>query len=216
MAYRQLCAVTFAVLGWVTVGCGSGSGSVAVPDVTDEQPPANPDQPPNNASDRTSNADQPPANPDQPPNDPDGLPSTGGGGGAESQCRAFCDSIKDKDCTGPSGAITRAVCNTGCVLTAEQRSCATEIAAAISCLDGLNGLCTDAFTEDEAAACEDAFDAADACEDAHQPPDDNNNGPPCSAAGGCACGDNACMTCRCQAGTDTDALAACLTGACTP
>lgn len=214
MAYRQLCAVTFAVLGWVTVGCGSGSGSVAVPDVTDDPPPANRDQPPNNASDHTSNADQPPANPDQPPNDANGLPSTGGGNGAEGVCRAFCDSIKDKDCKGPSNAITRALCDSGCVLPTEQQACATEFSAAITCVSHLNGLCTEAFTEDDAAACKDTFDAANACAKAHQLPDDNN-GPPCSEAGGCEC-DSACMTCTCEAGSDGEALAACLTGACAP
>lgn len=211
MAYRQLCAVTFAVLGWVTVGCGSGSGAVAVADVTEDQPPANPDRPTNNVSDRTSNPDQPPANPDQPPNDSNGLPSTGGSG-AEGICRAFCDSIKEKDCKGPSAAITRALCNTGCVLSAEQQACATEIAAAISCLSHLNGLCTEEFTENDAAACRDTFDAADACDEAHQPPDDDG-GPPCSPAGGCECG-NACQTCGCLAGTNTEALAACVTGVC--
>jgi len=214
VAYRQLCAVTFAVLGWVTVGCGSGSGSLAVPDVTDEQPPANPDQPTNNASDHTSNADQPPANPDRPLHEPSGLPGTGDSG-AETACRALCDSIKDKDCKGPSGAVTRAICNTGCVLSAAQQPCAAEFAAAISCLGGLDGLCTDALTEDQAASCDNAFDAADECDKAHQPPDDDE-GPPCSAARGCECGNDACMTCACEAGTDSDALAACLTDVCTP
>jgi hypothetical protein len=216
VAYRQLCAVTFAVLGWVTVGCGSGSGSLATSDVTEDQPPANPDRPTNNASDRTSNADQPPANPDQPPSDPDGLPSTGGGGGnAEALCQAFCDGIKGKDCNGPSGlgGVVRLLCNSGCVLSAEDQACASEIAQAISCVSGLSTLCTEAFTEDQGDVCQDVFDAARACDEAHQPPDDNNDGPPCSTARGCDCG-NACETCGCLAGTNADALAACLTGAC--
>jgi hypothetical protein len=215
VAYRQLCAVTFAVLGWVTVGCGSGSGAVAVADVTEDQPPANPDRPTNNASDRTSNPDQPPANPDQPPSDPDGLPSTGGGGGnAEALCRAFCDSIEGKDCTGQSGlgGAVRFLCNSGCVLSAEDQVCANEIAQAISCISGISTICTDDFNDDQRDVCKREFDAVEACEEAHEPPDDNV--PPCSTAGGCECGNDACDTCRCQAGTNVEALAACITGAC--
>lgn len=130
-------------------------------------------------------------------------------------CRTLCDGLKDKDCKGPSAMLTRAICDTGCVLSDAQQACASEFAAAIACLSGLSGLCTEAFTQDDAAACHDAFSAADACDEAHQPPDDNQNAS-CSPAGGCACGDNACMTCTCEAGTDADAFAACLTDACAP
>jgi hypothetical protein len=216
VAYRQLCAVTLAVLGWLTVGCGSGSGAVAVPDVTEDQPPANPDRPVNNASDRSSNADQPPANPDQPPSDSNGLPSTGGGGGnAEALCQTFCQSIQGKDCTGAGGlnGAVRFLCNSGCVLSAEEQACASEIAQAISCISGISTICTDDFNQDQRDVCKDSFDAVDACGEAHQQPDDN--APSCTDDGGCAC-DDPCATCRCNAGTDLQALAACGTGACAP
>jgi hypothetical protein len=212
VAYRQLCAVTFAVLGLVTVGCGSGSAGAAASDTGDDQPPANAEQAPNSSSDPVSNSDQAPINPDQPPNDSAAL--LGGGGNVESQCRSFCDSLDGLDCNGAGGigrAISR-VCSSGCTFSAQDALCASEIAAAIACLAGLNGLCTDAFAEQDAAVCQTTLDAADACDQPQQPPTDGNgpgNGN-CSTDGGCACG-SVCLTCRCNA-ADATAQAAC--GAC--
>ena len=207
MAYRQLCAVTFAVLGWVTVGCGSGGGPDATPDPIDEHPPGNRDQPINNAADR------PPTDPDQPPNNSGGLPNQGGGGNAEGQCRAFCASIQGKDCMG-AGNLTAAIrqaCQSGCVLTAQQRLCANEIAGVISCLSRLSGLCTDAFDEDQEDACDASFRAVDDCEEANEPQTQGA----CNTAGGCECA-TACLTCGCNAGMNIEALTACATGVCAP
>jgi hypothetical protein len=210
VAYRQLCAVAFAVLGWVTVGCGSGGGPNASPDAIDEHPPGSRDQPTNNASDPAPRSEQAPINPDQPPNESGGLPSSGGGN-AEGQCRDFCDSIAGKDCTGAgklTGAI-RALCQSGCVLSAEDRLCATEIAGAIGCLSSLSGLCTDGFNDDQEDACDASFKAVDTCEEANEPDDPGA----CTTAGGCVC-ETTCLRCSCQAGTNIDALTACATGAC--
>jgi hypothetical protein len=199
------------MLGLLTVGCGSG-GAAAAPDETGtEQPPANPEQPPNDSV-HTSNSDQAPVNPDQPPANSDGL--AGGGGQAEGLCRAFCDTFEDQDCKGPSGTIVRFVCDSGCVLGAAQ-ACASEFAAALSCLSGLSGLCTDGFTQEQARACEPAFDAADACDEANQPGNGNGNGNgnACTTEGGCECTDP-CLACYCDATGDAAATLACLTGAC--
>jgi hypothetical protein len=205
VAYRQLCAVTFAVLGWVTVGCGSGSGPNASPNPIDEHPPGNRDQPTNNATDRL------PINPDQPSNSSSGSPNQAGGGAAEGQCRTFCASIQGKDCTG-AGKLTAAIrvaCESGCVLSAQDQLCASQIAGALGCLSNLSGLCTDAFDEDQDDACDTAFKAVDDCEKANEPAG------ACNAAGGCEC-ETACQTCGCKAGTNVQALAACATGACAP
>jgi hypothetical protein len=207
VAYRQLCAVTFAVLGWVTVGCGSGGGPDATPNPINEQPPGNRDQPINNATDR------PPTNPDQPPNSSGALPGPGGGG-AEGQCRAFCNSIQGKDCMG-AGKLTaaiRAVCQAGCALTPQERLCANEIVGVVGCLSRLPGLCTDAFDEDQDDACDASIKAVNDCEEANEP---QENQGACNTAGGCEC-ETACQTCTCNAGMNVQALTACATGVCTP
>lgn len=207
MAYRQLCAVTFAVLGWVTVGCGSGGGGPdASPDAIDEHPPGNRDQP-------TNNAEQAPINPDQPPNEAGGLPNEGGD--VESECRAFCDSVAGKDCTGGGklNATIRSKCPSGCVLSAQDRLCANEIAGIVHCMSSLSGLCTDAFDEDQDSACDASFRALNACEEANDPDDDTQGA--CNTAGGCAC-DTACEACECIAGNNAEAKAACAAGICAP
>ena len=217
MAYRQLFAVTFAMLG-LAVGCGSG-GAAAVPaDADTEQPPENPDQAPND-SDPASNSDQAPVNPDQPPASDSGLPGPGGGAGAEGACRAFCDGIKDKDCSGPSGlgGVVRLICDSGCVLSAEDQACASQIAAAIACVSGLSGLCTEAFMPAQAQQCQAAFAAAEACDEANDPDDGNGNGngngnnppPSCTTQGGCECASEV-LSCICEAGNDIDAAQACV------
>jgi hypothetical protein len=212
VAYRRLCAVTFAVLGWVTVGCGSGGGPNAATDAIDEHPPGSRDQPTNNASDPAPRSEQAPLNPDQPPNEAGGLPSQGGSD-AEGQCRAFCAGIQGNDCAG-AGKLTaavRAVCQSGCVLSAQERLCANEIAGAIGCLRSLSGLCTDAFDDNQDDACDASFQAVDTCEEANEPDDQGA----CTTAGGCEC-ETACETCGCNAGTDIQALTACATGVCSP
>jgi hypothetical protein len=212
VAYRRLCAVTFAVLGWVTVGCGSGSGPDASTDAIDEHPPGNREQPTNNATDPAPRSEQAPINPDQPPDSADGLPSQGGGGEVEGQCRAFCDSIEGKDCTGAGNltAAIREVCQSGCVLSTQDRLCVSEIAGVVGCLNSLSGLCTDAFDEDQSGACDVSFRAFNACEEANEPDDTQGA---CNIAGGCEC-ETACQTCGCFAGNNAQALAACVTGAC--
>ena len=65
MAYRQLCAVTFAVLGLLPVACGGESTAGSVSTGTKDQAPSNADQPPaSSSSDRapSGSSDQAPSN----------------------------------------------------------------------------------------------------------------------------------------------------------
>jgi hypothetical protein len=207
VAYRQLFAVTFAALGLVTVGCGSGSAGAVATDAEEQQPPANQDQPP-------TNGDQAPINRDQPPRTSGGLP--GGGGSAVGACQAFCSSVAGLDCKGGGvNQAARLVCGTGCKIPAEDVACEGQIAAAIGCLQGVVGLCTDALDPKADKSCEAEFQAIDACEEQHQPPDEGQeNAATCTKARGCDCA-TPCEVCVCQA-ADLAAQAACLTGACAP
>lgn len=232
MAYRQLCAVTFAVLGFITVGCGAGTSSAVGTDATEEQPPANTDQAPNNAGDAASNPDKPPSNPDRAPTSSEDPAGSGGGGRLTALCDQICSTLETiaNDCdigmgTGMGGMEEVCSGDVQCQVPADL-PCQNEIADAFECIfDNLALICADDDQEGPggpmAEPCRDVGRALTQCTDANEPvgpgPGDGpGNQGNCTAAGGCERCENECATCSCEAGTDLTALQACAAGACAP
>lgn len=231
MAYRQLFAVTFAVLGLLAVGCGGDTNSnvSSGPDAA-QQPPSNPDQPPSN-SDQASSSDPTPSNPDQPANNASDPAGTGGGGRLGSLCQELCSSL-DKladNCSNGMASMgdTKSLCSSDCVVPPNILPCETAIADVFTCLlDNLQLFCASVDNQDPPAGdpqpsakspCQDAVKTYTKCADdnhiSDQPNGDNgNNG---CVAPGCDCPTD-CSTCTCQAGRDTKKLAACGADACAP
>jgi hypothetical protein len=201
VAYRRFFTLACFVCGLTAAGCGGGAGTASRSTTTttddtptdDTNPPANRDQAP-------TNKDQPPRSTDQATSgSPGALPSAGDPMVA---CLAFCTERSGAGgCPGdnPANAAVRAVCGRGCMLDAQQAACQAEAVAAFNCIMGLAGLCTaNGPTEANAAACEQAEDNLESCEDAHKPaemPTDK-----CTMAGGCLCGDDECKACQCILG----------------
>jgi hypothetical protein len=230
VAYRQLCAVTFAMLGWAAVACGGGTATNARPDATEEQPPTNGDQAPND-TDTASNTDQPPANSDSPPNNA-GEPAGSGGGRLEQLCKRICDTIETlaEDC---SDGMTDVGMGDACSAEVNcqippSTPCQDEIADAFDCIfANLAIICSDEPGQGPgqgpaARPCNDVAKRLTDCARDNgltDPPDDNGNGngndppPSCTPMGGCECATE-CLTCGCEAGNDLEELQACGTGAC--
>lgn len=232
MAYRQLCAVTFAMLGWVAVACGGGTASNAAPDATEEQPPTNPDQA-DNDTETPPNPDAPPSNPEQPPNN-DSDAAGSGGGRLEQLCHRICDTLDTlvDDC---SDGMTDIGMGEACSAEVNcqippNTPCQNEIADAFDCIfANLATICSPDQGPGEgpgqggpaAKPCNDVAKRFTDCARDNglvDTPDDNGNGnnnPPrsCTTQGGCEC-DTECLTCGCEAGSDLEALQACSTGVC--
>jgi hypothetical protein len=198
VAYRKLLAFAYIALALTALGCDGGNSASAAPgDGEDlsgpaDQPPLNPDQPP-------GSTDRPPASADQPA----GGPVRGGDGGdpAETACRDLCGGV-GADCDGDNAAsqAVRAICQSGCVLDAQERQCSTQALTAINCLAGLNGLCTeDGPSEQDEARCERALDAMDKCINGDQGQQPTTG---CTQAGACVCDDD-CQSCACALGEDS-------------
>ncbi len=223
MAYRKLCAVTFAVLGFIAVGCGGDTNANQSSPEAEKQPPSNADQPPGD-SDQASNADPTPSNPDQASNNATDPAGTGGGGRLGALCQQLCSSLdKLADHCGdmPMMGDTKALCSTECVVPANILPCEREIADVFTCLlDNLELFCADANQQNPpgrdaqpaaATPCQDIAKTYTKCAEVHGVTDGDTGGnkaPKCSTDGGCDC-PTACSTCGCEAGTDADALAAC-------
>ena len=232
MAYRQLCAMTLAVLGLAAVGCGGDTNSQASSPEAAQQPPSNPDQPPGNSDQASGNSDQAPSNPDRPVNNANDPAGTGGGGRIGALCQELCsslDRLSDQCDDMPMMGETNGLCSTDCQVPPNILPCEQEITGVFSCLiDNLQLFCpmSDDNQQDPgpgrppaaASPCQDILRAYTTCAEAHgitdDDPGDDNNAPKCSTAGGCDCPSD-CMTCTCEAGTNTDALAACA-DACAP
>lgn len=226
MAYRQLCAVTFAVLGLVTVGCGAGTASRVDTDATEEQPPVNSDQAPNNAGDTASNPDKAPSNPDAPPGSSEDPAGPGGGGRLTALCHQLCDTLSAlaTDCNPNMGmgmGDMDEVCSgdVNCQVPANV-PCQNELANAFECvLDNVALICTDETPGEPqgpmAMPCRDVGRALTQCTQANEPVDNPDDNPQrdCTVAGGCEC-PTECATCSCEAGSDLDELQACAAGAC--
>ncbi len=219
MAYRQLCAVTFAVLGFVAVGCGGDTNTRPSSSEAEQQPPSNSDQPPSN-SDQASNSDPVPSNTDQPPNNATDPAGSGGSGRLGTLCQQLCTSLDQLDsrCDRmPMMGDTNALCSSECQVPANILPCEDEIADVFSCLlDNLQLYCPMTDREDPPGkqnpatmACEDIIKTYNKCAAAHGiTHDEDSKAPKCSVAGGCDCPSD-CMACTCAAGNNRADLAAC-------
>jgi hypothetical protein len=233
VAYRQLCAVTFAVLGLVAVGCGGGTSSAGATGATGEQPPTNPDQAPDNTNDTATNPDVAPTNPDAVPGSSEDTAGSGSGGRLTGLCKKLCSTLSTlaDDCSNGMtmlGMEDACSAEVNCQIPANF-PCQDEIADAFECLfDNLALICSPTTSENEnqgpaSQACQDVARKFTSCADAHDLGGDtdpgNGNGPgnqrSCTEAGGCEC-DSECLTCFCEAGTDADEQAACATTCATP
>ncbi len=229
MAYRQLYAVTFAVLGLAAVGCGGDTNAnvSSGPDAA-QQPPSNPDQPPSN-SDQASSSDKTPSNPDQPVSNTSDPAGTGGGGRLGSLCQDLCSSLNtlsDQCGDGMSSmGDAKSLCSSDCVVPPNILPCESEIADVFSCLlDNLQLFCASVDSQDPPAGdppagdpqpaatpCQDVAKAYSKCAEVNHITDDNgdNNGSNGCIAPGCDCPSD-CTKCTCKAGTDTEKRAACV------
>jgi hypothetical protein len=238
VAYRQLCAVTFVMLGLVAVGCGGNTTTTAGGSASpgDQQPPTNHDQAPSSSDKPPSASDQAPASGTTPPSSAD-SPAGGGGGGHLGQlCQQLCSSlagVADRCSNGMSVFGMDKVCSKAntCQVPANF-PCQNEAAALFSCLiDNLDALCvhgTDSSGQGgsqgqqgpapTATTCQDVLKTFTSCAAANAPPTPTpgtGTGKNCTSAGGCDCPNN-CMKCQCQAGRDITKLQACGTSnACT-
>ena len=225
MAYRQLCAVTFAVLGWVTVGCGGGTATTTATNTNDQQPPNNTNQPPSNA-DQATNPDKTPPSVDTPPASSEAP--AGSGGGLSALCKKICSTLSTfaGDCS--SGMTTVGMTD---LCSADVKCdipgdipCQTEIADEFDCVfSNLADICSGAQGAGNAAQaqpCRDVGRAYTKCAQANgltgstdTPTDPGKPAAACTTAGGCACATD-CATCGCKAGTDLAKIEACATAAC--
>lgn len=206
MAYRRFFTLACFVCALTAAGCGDGGGATAPRSTTTT------DGAPTDGTDPPVNGDQPPTNKDQPPRSTDQATSASPGASPSGAmpiagCQAFCAERGGADgCPGnnPFNVAVRAACGRGCTLDEEQAACPSEAVAAFNCIVGLAGLCTaNGPAEAAAAACQQAVDELDSCEDAHKPVQTD----PCSMAGGCNCGDDDCKTCQCALGAQSQTCA---------
>lgn len=170
MAYRQLCAVTFAVLGLGVAACGGGPAASQTDDGSD-QPPSSVDQAPVSSEKPPGNPDQPPGNPDQPPSNPDQPPSGNPTGNPppnqpNADCQALCEQYGDAQaCQDETDrALVRPICTHGCRIKAGEEGCESALLSAVSCVRALTGLCTEDGPGDAAVTnCQRAVNAAQMC-----------------------------------------------------
>jgi hypothetical protein len=234
VAYRQLCAVTFAVLGLVAMGCGGGTsggtsgntnGATQAPNnATDQAPNGSGDQPPSTSGDQapSTSTDTPPASSQDP---------AGTGDSLSALCRRFCDElvsaaqrcsdeVEVTNCGGPDS----------CKVPPGVLPCAQQIGDYVDCaIDNLQLVCGGSsgpgqgtggtngnapLPPQQVNPCLDQLKRYTSCAEAHGIGDDDNmngNMPSgCYQGGGCKmCADD-CAKCRCDAGSDVDKLTACV------
>jgi hypothetical protein len=237
VAYRQLCSVTFAVLGLVAFGCGGNTNSTAATGSTpSDNPPANADAPPTGADQAPGSTETPPANPDSPPATAD---TPAGNNGLGALCQQVCSSINqavNRCSQGMDELGMDDLCDgaNACKVPPAVLPCANQIAGLFQCfIDNVALLCAATGNDNNqdpgpgqdpaptptasAKLCDDSLNNAEACFKAnHIDTSDDNmnmnmdpNGPDCTRG-------NACVQCTCNAGTDTTKLGMCATGACAP
>jgi hypothetical protein len=228
VAYRQLCAVTFAALGLVFAGCGGNTASSASSgsDPGEVQPPNNTDQPPHSAGDQApSSSETPPSNPDRPPSSADD-PAGSGGGGVGDVCRRLCDAVAgagDRCGKGMNDLGLGNVCSEEIDCQVPPNfPCGNQAVNLFNCLfNNLSLLCADDGDGNNgegngegptSTACQSALQDFIQCGEDNgldDDGDDNDPDPPaCSRDGGCDC-PTECQSCTCDAGTDVDELAEC-------
>ena len=220
MAYRQLSAVAFVVLGLVSTGCGKGTTlGAADADGTSDTPPASADDsPPSGADDAPPNSDDtPPASADDaPPTNPGAAP---GGGALRELCEDACEVLtaiaecQDGEDIDP---MAREICsNNGCAEaanTTEVIPCLAEIEGLFNCFANLPNICMP--TEQQQAQCQGDAMAFSACAGEQEPPiDEPTPTERCTMEMGCQCLTD-CASCQCALGPDGAAQCAsiCETG----
>lgn len=203
MAYRQLRAVAFVLLGVVS-GCGSGNGGSiteapdpdASPPYNEEQPSWNFDQPPASSEDHTPiTPDAPPDNASESPGGDPGSPPGGGGGNVEALCQEFCSRLLA--CPAVDGVPD--VCEANCRIQSQIAGCESEAAQLFTCALGLGSLCGEDgdIVDVDDTVCDAADEAVEDCIDGQNPEPPPVGGGDCTPAQGCACGGSACLACTC-------------------
>lgn len=233
MAYRRLGAVAFAVLGWVTVGCGSGPAGTVSTGLDDEAAaPLNPDQPPRNAADQPPknaadtpprNAADTPSNSSVPPSEEQpgqpggpGKPPPPGGGNLGQLCRRLCDRLDD--CPDTDSGCEADECSFSPSEEAAIAPCRSQISALYNCALNLPDVCgelgaqcapyLDAFTQCLQANGIDDLGEEPTTNPPPAPPPPPAPGGMCTMANGCQCA-TACQLCTCYGGTATQCAEAC-------
>jgi hypothetical protein len=238
VAYRQLCAVTFAAIGLLCAACSGGPGG-AVASSNNDRAPGNGDRPPSgtsaaDAAPTSADNDQAPISSETPPGTSD---ASAGNGSLGALCEEFCTSLKNFSASCGGGAEEDDLCS--CKVP-NGYPCGPEAAAVFRCLtDTLDGLsCTGAGsgsgagngdvpgngngngnaanppqpTDGVVDFCKTELDRATACGKAHGI-DDSSDGDTtqqhgCFQQGGCEC-DDPCQACTCKAAGNTDKITAC-------
>ena len=226
MAYRQLFAVSFAVLGLFAVGCGGDTTSAGGTPSASDASPANKDQPPGSGSDQTPpSSDRVPGNADAPPASADAPAGSGDTGQLVDLCQRLCGSIQtavDQCSMGMSMAGIGDLCSAkvSCQVPASY-PCVTEVVGLLDCfIANFGALC--GGKQAQADFCSEQQNAVTSCtktnglDTAGSGGNDNGSGggpstaAACTSAGKCKCPDD-CTTCTCKAGTDLTKLSACAT-----
>lgn len=206
MAYRQLCAVAFLMLGFAGVACGGNtSASAADPTPSDDAPPSADDQPPSNSDQVPPSADdQPPSSSDTPPSSPD---SPGGGGGRIQQlCEDACVVLgRLSECEdGPEiDPMSNEVCrNGGCSMAVDpgvEVPCLDQLEGLFGCIARLPNVCMP--TQEQQEVCADQVEAFSECAEDQEPPNpdpDPDPDPPNCMPPSCNCSGEACSECLCE------------------
>jgi hypothetical protein len=238
VAYRQLCSVTFAVLGLVAFGCGGNTTASTATGSTPagEQPPGNPDQAPSGADQAPTSSDTPAANTDGPPASSETPAGSGAGGKLGALCQQLCSSIDQAVNQCSQGKLKLGMddlCSSSCDIPPTVLPCESELASLLQCFIGnLGSLCVasgDNNGQDPVPAaqptvnqCDAAATAAQACAKANHIDtsdmgmnmDPNPPGGPGPVAD-CTTG-AACTQCICNAGADATKVQACATACATP
>jgi hypothetical protein len=228
--------VTFAVLGFVALGCGGGTsggtsgnttGAGQAPNnASDQAPSGSGDQAPNTSSDQAPStaSDSPPASSQDP---------AGTGDSLSALCHRFCEEIGNaaQRC---SDDIEITGCNTAnaCKVPPGAIPCANEIGDLLDCaIDNLKSVCggnsgpgnntggtsgnPPLRDQPNTSPCEDISKRFLACADAHGLGDDNNNTGDmprgCYPGGGCQMCANDCQKCTCDANGDIEKSQKCVT-----
>ena len=112
MAYRQLCILAFAVLGWVASGCSGETTSLPPAPGDTSAVPGNGDAPPLNGEAPPQNGEAPPSTGGDPPPGDDGA-APGNGGQVVALCQQLCARLSA--CEGDTGDL----CQSNCDLSSE-------------------------------------------------------------------------------------------------
>lgn len=203
MAYRQLYAVAFLMLGMAGVACGGDTtGSAAAPGPSDDAPPSADDQPPSSADDAPPSADDaPPSGADAPPG---GADSPGSGGRIQQLCEDACQLLEHlAQC--PQGmeidGMSLEVCRSGgCSMAVDpgvEVQCLAELEGLFGCVANLPNVCMP--SQEQAMACLDQVKSFSECAVDIEPSDpDPDPDPPTCMAPSCNCGGQACAECYCE------------------